>query len=135
MGSINTGTGLIGMIARRDTNTRLFAADFPSGTTFRIASDTNSTNGSGYFVGTQQSSNIKLYRNNTLAVSNTTSTSNTQITNLPLIIGGLDFNGTKQFFTTKQAAFSTIGDGLTNTEAAALYTAVQTYQTSLSRQV
>jgi hypothetical protein len=135
MGSINTGTGLIGMIARRDTNTQLFAADFPSGTTFRVASDTNSTNGSGYFVGTQQANNIKMFRNNTLAVSNSTVTANTTISTLPLIIGGLDLNGVKTFFTNKQTAFSTIGDGLTDTEATALYNAVNTYQVALSRNV
>jgi hypothetical protein len=34
-----------------------------------------------------------------------------------------------------QFAFASIGDGLTNTEAANFYTAVQAYQTTLSRQV
>jgi hypothetical protein len=34
-----------------------------------------------------------------------------------------------------QTAFSTIGDGLTDTEAANLYTRVQAYQTALNRQV
>jgi hypothetical protein len=34
-----------------------------------------------------------------------------------------------------EIAFSSIGDGLTDTEAANFYTAVQAYQTTLSRQV
>lgn len=38
-------------------------------------------------------------------------------------------------YSDKQCAFATIGDGLTDTEAANLYTAVQAYQTSLNRQV
>jgi hypothetical protein len=38
-------------------------------------------------------------------------------------------------YSVRQCAFSSIGDGLTDTEAAALYTAVQTYQTTLSRNV
>ena len=36
---------------------------------------------------------------------------------------------------TKQCAFASIGDGLTDTDAANFYTAVQAYQTTLSRQV
>jgi hypothetical protein len=39
------------------------------------------------------------------------------------------------YYSSKQVAFSSIGDGLTDTEAANLYTRVQAYQTALSRQV
>ena len=38
-------------------------------------------------------------------------------------------------YANREVAFSTIGDGLTNTELSNLYTAIQTFQTSLSRQV
>jgi hypothetical protein len=38
-------------------------------------------------------------------------------------------------FGARQSAFASIGDGLTTTEAANLYTAVQAFQTTLSRQV
>lgn len=38
-------------------------------------------------------------------------------------------------WSTKQCAFASIGDGLTDTEASNLYTAVQAYQTTLSRNV
>jgi len=38
-------------------------------------------------------------------------------------------------FSTKETAFASIGDGLNGTEAANFYTAVQTFQTTLSRQV
>lgn len=40
-----------------------------------------------------------------------------------------------QGFTNKECAFASIGDGLTDTEAVNFYTAVQAYQTTLSRQV
>ena len=43
--------------------------------------------------------------------------------------------GSPAIYSTKQCAFSTIGDGLTDTDASNLYTIVQNYQTSLSRQV
>ena len=57
------------------------------------------------------------------------------------ILSGLPFtlgcqNATSKIrFASKQYAFSSIGDGLTDTNASDLYSAVQTFQTSLSRQV
>ena len=42
---------------------------------------------------------------------------------------------TTQLFSSSNCAFSSIGDGLTNTEASTFYTITQTFQTSLSRQV
>ena len=39
------------------------------------------------------------------------------------------------YYSTKESAFASIGDGLTDTEAANFYTAVQAYQTTLGRQV
>jgi hypothetical protein len=44
-------------------------------------------------------------------------------------------NLTAAFYCKQQLAFGFIGDGLTNTEAANLYTAVQAFQTSLNRNV
>jgi len=39
------------------------------------------------------------------------------------------------FFTNRQCAFASVGNGLTDTEAANFYTAVQAFQTTLSRQI
>jgi hypothetical protein len=47
----------------------------------------------------------------------------------------LNNNGISAFYTTKECAFASIGDGLTDTEASNFYTAVQAFQTTLSRQV
>ena len=44
-------------------------------------------------------------------------------------------SGTGALYSTKQCAFASIGDGLSDTDAANFYTAVQAYQTTLSRQV
>ena len=43
-------------------------------------------------------------------------------------VGGVEW-------TNRQLAFTSIGDGLTDAEASALYTAVQAFQTTLGRQV
>jgi hypothetical protein len=53
----------------------------------------------------------------------------------PIYIGSRNNSGTASFFDFKQYAFASIGDGLTDTESANLYTAVQAFQTSLNRQV
>lgn len=44
-------------------------------------------------------------------------------------------NGSPTWYNTRECAFSTIGDGLTDTESTNLYTAVQAFNTTLSRQV
>jgi hypothetical protein len=46
-----------------------------------------------------------------------------------------DGDTTNRLYSTKECAFSTIGDGLTDSEASAFYTAVQAFQTTLGRQV
>lgn len=55
--------------------------------------------------------------------------------NYNIYLGNLNNAGTTPYPSTKQCAFASIGDGFTDTEAANFYTAVQTYQTTLSRQV
>jgi hypothetical protein len=52
-----------------------------------------------------------------------------------IYIGCFSTNGTAAEFDNKECAFSSIGDGLTGTQSSNLYTAVQTFQTTLSRQV
>jgi hypothetical protein len=46
-----------------------------------------------------------------------------------------DLSTYQAYYGTRQLAFATIGDGLTDTDASNLYTRVQAFQTSLSRQV
>ena len=48
---------------------------------------------------------------------------------------GARYRGFYDFYSPRQCAFASIGDGLTDTDAANFYTAVQAYQTTLSRQV
>jgi hypothetical protein len=57
------------------------------------------------------------------------------LTNSEIYIGGRNSNGTANTFSSKQCAFASIGDGLTDTQASNFYTAVQTFQTTLSRNV
>ena len=86
----------------------------------------------GLIVGSRTSSTSnKLYVGGTLRDTKTNlSTANFQNSNYWL--GACNVN---TFFSSTQTAFASIGDGLTDTEAANLYTRVQAFQTSLSRQV
>ena len=57
-------------------------------------------------------------------------------TNGNIYIGAMNRDNTSQPYpTARQYAFSSIGDGLTDTDASNLYTLTQAFQTSLSRQV
>ena len=52
-----------------------------------------------------------------------------------MYIGGVNNNGTAQFFDNHLISFYYYSDGLTDTQASNFYTAVQAFQTTLSRQV
>jgi hypothetical protein len=89
----------------------------------------------GFYIGLRTASNVlKLFKNGSSIQSLTTVSSATDATR-PIYIGAINNQGTAINFTNRQCAFSSIGDGLTDTEAANFYTAVQTYQINLSRQV
>ena len=67
-------------------------------------------------------------------LSNRTAASTSKSTN-SFTIGALNSGTLRQFYSTKQCAFASIGDGLTDAEALALYNAVQLFNTTLARQV
>jgi hypothetical protein len=59
------GAGSLSMILRRDTNNQTFVSDV-TGNTYRAAFNSSSTDSRAFYVGTQQGTNIKLFRNNIL---------------------------------------------------------------------
>jgi hypothetical protein len=94
---------------------------------------TNSSS-QGLFLTSRISNNTtNVFKNNTKLGTNTDAS--TSIPNVIIYVGALNNNGTAANFTNKETAFASIGDGLTDTETANFYTAVQKYQTSLSRNV
>jgi hypothetical protein len=80
------------------------------------------------------SSVLTLFRNGSLLNTNATPNVLTNDTN-PIYIGASNLGGTAQRFSNRECAFSSIGDGLTNTQASNFYTAVQTFNQTLNRQV
>jgi hypothetical protein len=92
----------------------------------------NSVSSLGLFISNRvSSSQVRAFQNNTLKlITNTSGGKNDE----NIFLGAL--NGSPiRFFTSRQYAFASIGDGLTDTQASDFYTAVQAFQTTLSRQV
>jgi hypothetical protein len=102
-----------------------------SGNPFISAADTDSR---GYYIGNRTASNIvNGWRNSTKIV--TGSTASSALVNLNYNLGAVNLNGTNVNISRKQCAFASIGSGLTDSEALALYNSIQAMQTTLSRQV
>lgn len=89
-------------------------------------------NAAAYFIASRiNATEVNGYRNTTkYTVSNPT----VSLNNLRRYYLGAG-NDTTIRYNANQTAFSTIGDGLTDTEATNLYTSVQLFQTSLNRQI
>lgn len=91
---------------------------------FLMANRVNNTQAQAWKNG----SNVLTYSSNSITPSDAN-----------IYIFCLNYNASGTFnpvgFSPRQCAFATMGDGLTNVEAAAYYTAIQTFQTALSRQV
>ena len=84
------------------------------------------------YLGSVKSGTFKGYKNNVTVVNRSQSGISLPNKNTYL---ACDFRASPTEFSTKECAFSSFGDGLTDTEAANFYTAVQRFQTTLGRQV
>jgi hypothetical protein len=111
----------------------LTAANFVSGEVTGIVSYTANPTTSLLMATRTSSSLLKAFRAGVLLGQNTSSI--TQIPNINFYFGARNNGGNADFWTSHQLAFAFLGDGLTDAEAANFYTAVQAYQTTLSRQV
>jgi hypothetical protein len=136
MGSYDgTSTNLFSLILPR-TNGLTSCTMYSQATSTDEARTTSGTTGSGFYLGTRTSisaSTHKLFRNNSLMA--TASTSAGVLQSDTMYIGALHSGVNASFYSAKECAFASIGDGLTDTEAANLYTAVQAYQTTLGRAI
>ena len=98
-----------------------------------IGSTKTNGNSLGHYIANRNSStNTTGYKNGMQTVNGV------QTAGLPtdaVFIGGRNQGGSSIIPSSRQYAFASIGDGLTDAEASSLYTAVQAYQTALGRQV
>jgi hypothetical protein len=86
----------------------------------------------GFFLLRRNNSSQIIMSKN--AVNSTVLQTSTTKTTIPISLGAIR-QSTTTLFSNRQLAFNSIGDGLTDTEASNFYTAVQAFQTTLSRNV
>ena len=110
---------------------------YPMLALLNISSNTSissTTSSQAYYISSRTSSTTQpTYRNNILQETRTdeSGTPNTY----SIFLGGLNGSGGALQLSSRETAFATFGDGLTDAEASSLYTIVQKYQTTLGRQV
>jgi hypothetical protein len=120
------------------TNTSAFQLRWSDGNMYSrvhnpTTTATSNTNSQGFYVASRLSStSYKLYKNNLNYNFNIASTARSGRT---IYIGAWNNQGGTFYYTNRNYAFASIGDGLTDTEAANFYTAVQVFNTTLGRQV
>jgi hypothetical protein len=92
--------------------------------------------GTGFVQYSRTSSSLaKVFYKNTLVNTNTNGTNSYTNPNNNIYLGALHLGSGLDSYSNREQAFASIGDGLTDTEAANFYTAVQAFQTTLGRQV
>ena len=102
---------------------------------FKNALDYSLTDNRGYFLVNSNATNTQYYINNVNRATIANS-GNFPLSNINIYIGNLAVNNIlNTYYANGKYTFSTIGDGLTTTESSNLYTAVQTFNTTLSRQI
>lgn len=92
----------------------------------------NSNSKGMYTINRTDLLNVKGFKNGSLVIN---SPQSTELLPISIYVGARNLDGVGNNFSDRECAFSSIGDGLTDTEASNFYTAVQAFQTTLSRQV
>lgn len=127
IGVVQTGVNGETNIISRLSNQSYFRVHGANSTTV------SNTDSRGLFIANRpNNTTIKAIKNLTITTISNTSVN---ISNIPIFLGCYNFNGTATAFSSKQTAFASIGDGLSDTEAANFYTAVQAFQVTLGRSI
>ena len=127
----DNASGFFALILRN--NNKYFRITNTS-TAYEAAGYSGTLSTSGFFIATQDVSNSKLFRNNSNIAQNSGTDNNPRISAI-VYIGGSNSYSSPQAYTTTETAFASIGEGLTDADALAFYNAVQTFNTTLNRQV
>ena len=130
IGSFNgvngTNCGIIGR--RTTTNLSGVFSNYNSGISYQDARYTN-TDGRGFYLGNQQGTGIKFYKNNSLVAQNTTVATNANQSTYSVYLGALNYLNTVSGATTKECSFAHLGEKLTDAEAANFSNRVNTLMT------
>jgi hypothetical protein len=96
---------------------------------------TANTNSTGAYISTRNSStSLKLFKNNSQLGSTYTGANGARL-DINMFLGAYNLGGTPNYYTQRNYAFASIGDGLDDTDATNLNTRVTTFQTALNRNV
>ena len=140
--SRTSSTAAVQTMGSNDVTNYLLMNNFAGGTSFYSQLNTigpnyiqgTITNTQGLFIANRTTSTVVNLWRNSSKVATDSKTSSARPTR-KIFISARNNDGTASGFDNKQLGFASIGDGLTDTEAANFYTAVQSYQTTLGRQV
>ena len=140
--NVKAGAFNIGVRGAAPSNTDSFiAARFSSSQSYNavnintITLRSEAINVKGFLcVSRINSTTFKYYKAATIAETYT-ETSTALSNTYSVYVGALNLSGTLLFPDNSSCAFASIGDGLTDTQESNFYTAVQAFQTTLSRNV
>jgi len=96
---------------------------------------TSNTDGKGFYNSTRLNADNKFFKNGVALTGTSSSLGTSSQASVPIYIGAARSSGVTAYYDNKECAFASIGDGLTDTDAANFYNIVQNYQTTLGRQV
>jgi hypothetical protein len=97
--------------------------------------ESTNTNGAGLFLANRpNNTTLQFVRNGTATIQETNTTVGSLPT-IPVIIGAANTNSGIAAYSNRPCSLASIGNGMSATELTNFYTAVQAYQTTLSRQV
>ena len=133
MGSNSFGSAPFSYLQIRDTGNRTQGAFANSETNQPTYIGT--TDSTGLFMANFQSNTLRqILKNKTILNQNTVNLAILKST-APIYLASYNNNGTPLTYTTKQCAFASAGNGMSNTEQALFYDIVQEFQTILGRNV
>ncbi len=89
----------------------------------------------GFWTGTKENSASRKGFKNASLIQLVTTNNTTLYPSLNIFIGARNDSGVPSFFSDKQSAFASIGDGIDTIDVINYYTVVQAFQTTLGRQV
>ena len=134
IGLYDAGTAFNNSLAVRYNNSFQSLLNLAGNSGWLLVANTNS---SGQFMANRNAVNTLNSWKNGVKQGQVASTSFTNVfyPTLNYTLGAYNDSGSPVAYSAKQAAFASFGDGLTDTEAANYYTSVQTFQTTLGRNV
>ena len=131
--NLNTAIPIMSLSAKYDSSSNALSDSYNLNTNRILISNSDSK---GFYLSTRTSINShKVFKDTTILATDSVNDGTNSTPEFQITIGGFNFAGSVVQYSNREQAFASIGDGLSDTEASNLYTAVQLFNTTLSRQV